>query len=87
MSSRSRTAPSTLALEEQIPILPVAISGTRNCTPKGSKWLGAATAISRVLTPIETAGKTTADLAEIRDAARTQIATAVGELDAKLAAR
>jgi 1-acyl-sn-glycerol-3-phosphate acyltransferase len=74
-----------LALEEQVPILPVAIAGTRNCTPKGSKWLGEATAISRVLIPIETAGKTVADLAEVRDAAREQIATAVTELDAKLA--
>ncbi len=76
-----------LALEEQVPILPVAIAGTRNCTPRGSNWLGEATAISRVLTPIETAGKTVADLAEVRENARGQIATAVAELDAKLASR
>ena len=76
-----------LALEEQVPVLPVAIAGTSNCTPPGSKWLGAATAISRVLTPIETAGKTIADLAEVRDAARAQIASAVPELEAKLVER
>ena len=74
-----------LALEEGLPILPVAIAGTRNCTPKGSRWLGQATAIARVLTPISTQGKTLADLADIRDAARAQISLAVADLDRELA--
>ena len=76
-----------LALEEQVPLLPVAIAGTSNCTPVGSKWLGEATAIARVLAPIETAGKTLADLALVREQARGQIASAVADLDAKLAAK
>ncbi len=67
-----------LAIEAQVPVLPVAVSGTRECRPKGSKWFGDATAFARVLTPIETKGMTVDDVPKLREAARTQIAESLG---------
>ena len=67
-----------LAVEAQAPVLPVAIEGTRACMPKGSRWPGAARASSRVLQPISTAGLGPADVARVRDAAKAEIAAALG---------
>lgn len=67
-----------LAIEAQVPVLPVAVSGTRECRPKGSKWFGKADAFARVLTPIETKGMTMEDLPRLREAAREQIAATLG---------
>jgi 1-acyl-sn-glycerol-3-phosphate acyltransferase len=68
-----------LAIEAHVPVLPVAIEGTRACMPKGSRWPGEARATARVLEPIPTAGLGPDDVARVRDAARARIAAAVGE--------
>jgi 1-acyl-sn-glycerol-3-phosphate acyltransferase len=70
-----------LAIEAQVPVLPIAIEGTRTCMPKGSRWLGDARATARVLRPIPTAGLGPGDVARVRDAARAQIAAALGETE------
>jgi 1-acyl-sn-glycerol-3-phosphate acyltransferase len=67
-----------LAIEAQVPVLPMAIEGTRACMPKGSRWLGEARASVRVLEPISTAGLGPSDVGRVRDAARAQIAAALG---------
>jgi 1-acyl-sn-glycerol-3-phosphate acyltransferase len=69
-----------LAIRHQVPVLPVALSGTRNCRPKGSLWFGDADAVARVLEPIPTAGMEMHDLAQLRDLARSRIADAAAEL-------
>jgi 1-acyl-sn-glycerol-3-phosphate acyltransferase len=69
-----------LAIEAQVPVLPLAILGTRDCLQKHSKWLGNATAAVRVLEPIPTVGMTLDDLPRLRDQARATIQAAVDEM-------
>ncbi len=66
-----------LARAAGAPILPIAIRGTRSCRPKGSKWFGKATAIARVLPPIETRGTSLTPQA-LAERARNQISDALG---------
>jgi 1-acyl-sn-glycerol-3-phosphate acyltransferase len=69
-----------LAISAGVPVLPVALSGTRDCRPKGSKWFGRARAIAKVLPPISTEGMTKDDVARLREDARSRIAAALPEL-------
>jgi 1-acyl-sn-glycerol-3-phosphate acyltransferase len=69
-----------LAIQAQVPLLPVAVSGTRQCRPKGSLWFGDARARVRILEPIPTAGLTLEDLPALREQARACIGAAVKEL-------
>lgn len=70
-----------LAVDMGVPVLPLALAGTRNCRPKGSKWFGDANAVVKVLEPIESTG---VDVATLRDRARTRIGTEVTELRRRL---
>lgn len=70
-----------LAIEAGVPILPLALAGTRNCRPKGSKWFGEAEAVVKILQPIETTG---ASVDDIRERARSRIAAEVTELRRRL---
>ena len=69
-----------LAIRAGVPVLPVAISGTREMRPKHSKWFGKAHACAKILEPIPTAGFGEADVAKVREAARDSIAAALPEL-------
>jgi 1-acyl-sn-glycerol-3-phosphate acyltransferase len=69
-----------LAIEAGVPILPVALFGTRACRPKGSRWFGQARAIAKVLEPIDTKGMNLADVAKLREIVRDRIGAAVSEL-------
>lgn len=69
-----------LAIDAQVPVLPIALHGTRACRPKGSKWFGEAKAVARVLPAIPTAGMASADVATLRERARTVIGDAAREL-------
>jgi 1-acyl-sn-glycerol-3-phosphate acyltransferase len=62
-----------LALEAGVPILPIAIAGTRRAMAKGTFQFRRATAECRVLEPIPTAGLTTADLGDLKARARQVI--------------
>jgi 1-acyl-sn-glycerol-3-phosphate acyltransferase len=70
-----------LALEADVPILPLAVAGTRNCRPKGSKWFGEARAVVKVLEPIDSKGM---DVATLRDRARSVISSEVRVLRNRL---
>jgi 1-acyl-sn-glycerol-3-phosphate acyltransferase len=72
-----------LAIEGQVPVLPVAVHGTRACRPKGSLWFGECTAVGRVLEPVPTAGLTLADLPQLKAQVREQIVFALAELEAR----
>ena len=65
-----------LAIETQVPVLPIAIEGTRDCRPKGSWWFGRARAKARILSPVPTCGLGAGDVARLREAVRGQIAAA-----------
>jgi len=73
-----------LALDMGVPILPLALAGTRDCRPKHSKWFGDANAIVKVLAPIETQGLGMNDLPALRDRTRSRIASEVTELRRRL---
>lgn len=73
-----------LAIDAGVPILPVALAGTRDCIRKGSAQLGEARAIARVLEPIPSQGMT---IAQLRDLSRARIADGVASIRTKLAAK
>ena len=73
-----------LAIEAGAPILPIALSGTRDCMAKGSFAFRKARAKARVLAPISTAGMTSADLPALRDRTRALIDAARHELQREL---
>ncbi len=62
-----------LAIENKVPILPLAVAGTRHAMAKGSFQFRRANAACRVLDPIETAELTLADVSALRDRTRTII--------------
>lgn len=76
-----------LAVEAQVPLLPIAIAGTRDCMAKHSFRVNRARAACRVLPPVSTAGLTAADVPALRDRVRALIDAARRELAAELAAR
>lgn len=75
-----------IAVELGLPVLPIAVAGTRNAMAKGSFRFNRARAEARVLEPIETAHLTRDDVPALRDEVRNRIAAAratlIGELNA-----
>jgi 1-acyl-sn-glycerol-3-phosphate acyltransferase len=67
-----------LAIDKQLPILPLVVHGTRTALRKHDWRFGVSDADVYVLAPIETAGMTRADVAGLRDRTRELIA---GKLD------
>lgn len=73
-----------LAIENGVPILPMAVSGTRGAMRKGSLVFGQSRAEVRVLEPIETQGLTLRDVPELRDRVRALIQRNRDQLAAEL---
>lgn len=69
-----------LAVETQLPILPLVVHGTRSALRKHDWRLGLSDAAVHVLDPIETAGLTAADIDELRDRVRDVIAAKLATL-------
>jgi 1-acyl-sn-glycerol-3-phosphate acyltransferase len=65
-----------LAVQLQLPILPIALAGTRSAMPKGSLLFTRARARAHVLEPIETRGLTSDDVPELTRRVRALIAEA-----------
>ncbi len=72
------------AIELGLPVLPVAVAGTRNAMAAGSFVFNHATAEARVLEPIETAGMTLADVQNLREDVKERIRIARDDLRAEL---
>src|SRR5690606_31473529 len=73
-----------LAIESQVPVIPMAVAGTRSALNKGSLVFGRSTAEVRVLEPISTEGMTLADVPVLRDRVRTLIQEARDQLAGEL---
>jgi 1-acyl-sn-glycerol-3-phosphate acyltransferase len=69
-----------VAVELGLPILPIAVAGTRNAMAKDSLRFNRARAIARVLEPVTTIGLTEADVPALRDRVRAMIAAAREDL-------
>jgi 1-acyl-sn-glycerol-3-phosphate acyltransferase len=74
-----------LAVEAQVPLLPIAVAGTRDCMAKHSFRVNRARAACRVLPPIGTDGLTPDDVPALRERVRAVIDAARRELAAELA--
>jgi 1-acyl-sn-glycerol-3-phosphate acyltransferase len=75
-----------LAIEAQVPILPVAVTGSAFGMPKGSPWIRPTLVLIRRLEPIDTKGMTGGDVVKLMETARSRIAAAEQELRAERAA-
>lgn len=73
-----------LAIDAQVPILPLAVYGTRDALRKHDWRLGNATAEVRVLDPISTEGLTRDDMDDLRTRVRDVIAAARDDLRREL---
>jgi 1-acyl-sn-glycerol-3-phosphate acyltransferase len=73
-----------LAIESGVPILPIAVAGTRHCMAKHSFAFRRARAKARVLEPIQTAGMTLEDVPALRNHARDVIEAARHDLAREL---
>lgn len=69
-----------LAIDAQVPVLPLAVYGTRDALRKNDWRLGYAKAEVRVLDPVPTEGMTVADLDTLRSKVRAMIAAARDDL-------
>lgn len=69
-----------LAIEAGVPILPIAVAGTRDAMEKGTFRFRRATAVCRVLEPVDTKGLTVDDLPQLKERVRTIIGDAVATL-------
>ena len=74
-----------VAIQTGLPILPLAIVGTRDALIKHDWRFGFSDAEVRVLEPIPTVGLAKADVPELRDRTRAAIALALDELRAERA--
>ena len=73
-----------LAIDNRVPILPIAVSGTRDCMAKHSFRFNPARARARVLEPVPVDGLTLADVPALRDRVREIIDRARRELASEL---
>src|SRR3954471_19459515 len=73
-----------LAIEAGVPILPIAVAGTRHAMAKGSFQFRRAHARCVVLEPIETAGMALADVAALRERTKSAIDAARRALQREL---
>ena len=76
-----------LAIETGAPILPIAVTGTRNAMAKGTFRFLPARAIAQLLEPIDTTGLTLRDIAVLKQQARERIELGRRALAAELGLR
>jgi 1-acyl-sn-glycerol-3-phosphate acyltransferase len=69
-----------------VPILPIALHGTRTALHKHDWRFGVSKAEARVLAPIETTGMTSDDVPALRDRVREVIAAEVASMRASTSA-
>lgn len=73
-----------LAVEAQVPVVPIAVAGTRHCMAKGSFVVQRARAVARVLEPVETKGLGLADVSALKSRVRDTIDQGRRELQREL---
>ena len=69
-----------LAIEANVPVVPIAVSGTAEGMPKGSPWVRPARPRARVLPAVSTSGLAPDQADRLRDQVRERIAAAVADL-------
>jgi 1-acyl-sn-glycerol-3-phosphate acyltransferase len=70
-----KTGSFTLALMAQVPVVPLAISGSGEVMPKHSRWIHGGHITLTILPPVATAGRPVAERAELMEEVRGPIAS------------
>lgn len=83
---RFRNGAFKVAIERQLPVLPIALAGTRDAMVKHSGVFNRARAIVCVLEPVDTTGMTVDDVPALRDQVRESIRAARNDLRTRLKA-
>jgi 1-acyl-sn-glycerol-3-phosphate acyltransferase len=73
-----------LAIDAGVPVLPLALHGTRNALPKHGWRFGRSTAVVEVLEPVDTAGLAPADVPALKEKVRNRIIAARDRLAQQL---
>lgn len=73
-----------IAIEAGVPIVPIAVAGTRNAMEKGTFRFRRADAVCRVLDPVDTTGLSLADLPALKERVRVMIGDATEALRREL---
>jgi 1-acyl-sn-glycerol-3-phosphate acyltransferase len=66
-----------LAIKSQVPVVPVAIRGSREIMPKHNRWIRGGTIRVNIFPPVETAGREISDRDTLMDEVRQPIAKAL----------
>jgi 1-acyl-sn-glycerol-3-phosphate acyltransferase len=69
-----KTGSFTLALMAQVPVAPIAITGSGDVMPKHSRWIRGGHVTLTILPPVETAGRQVAERTELMEEVRRPIA-------------
>ncbi len=75
-----------IAIDNQLPVLPLSIHGTYEAWPADQPWIFGGKVVAIVDPPIETTGLTPNDIETLRDKVRALIASRVTELGGKVSA-
>jgi 1-acyl-sn-glycerol-3-phosphate acyltransferase len=78
--SNFRAGAFNLAIEEQVPVLPLVVHGTREAIQKHDWRVYPTNAEVRILEPVSTAGMTTDDMPALRDKVREMMLSAQADL-------
>lgn len=73
-----------LAIKQGVPVLPIAVAGTRHAMAKGTFRFRRARALAKVLEPVPTEGLTLKDVARLREDVRSRIDSARRDLAREL---
>lgn len=68
-----------VAVDQELPVLPLTVSGTREVMPAGSLSLCPGTVRLQIHPPVSTVGSTTADIEPLKEAVRATIASGLGK--------
>ncbi len=72
-----KTGSFTLALQAQVPVVPLAIVGSGEVMPKHSRWIRGGHIRLIIMPPVETAGRAVAEREDLMEAVRQPIAAAL----------
>jgi 1-acyl-sn-glycerol-3-phosphate acyltransferase len=77
-----RPGPFSMAIEAQVPVVPITVHGSRRLMPKGRNWAQPGEVTLHFHEPIPTTGLTTQDRAELMARARSTMERALEQMEA-----
>ena len=78
-----KTGSFTLAIMAKVPVVPVAITGSREVMPKHSRWIHGGHIILTILPPVATVNRPVEDRGELMEEVRKPLVAVLGEAEKK----